>query len=129
MGRGTDANAVIMDKILIRNLKTRGKIGMSEKERSAPQEILLNVEIALDAQKAGETDSLEHSIDYSQLSRDLLAMVAANTRHTVEALAEDLAAHCLTHPLAETVTIRVEKTSAVRFTDAVGIEITRQARE
>ena len=114
-----------MDKILIRNLRTRGKIGISEKERSAPQELLLNVEVQLDTRKAGQTDQLELSIDYSKLTRQLLALVDLNTRFTVEALAEDLAAHCLLHPLAEAVTIRLEKTSAVRFTDAVGVEIMR----
>ncbi|NMA13572.1 MAG: dihydroneopterin aldolase [Chloroflexi bacterium] len=115
-----------MDKILIRNLRARGKIGMSDKERSAPQELLLNVDVCLDTRKAGQCDELSYSIDYSKLTKDLLELVEANTRHTVEALAEDLATHCLRDPLTKSVKIRLEKTSAVRFTDAVGVEIFRR---
>lgn len=115
-----------MDKILIRNLKARGKIGMSDKERSAPQELLLNVEVYLDTRKAGQSDELTYSVDYSKLTKELLALIEANRRHTVEALAEDLAIHCLRDPLINSVKIRLEKASAVRFTDAVGVEIIRE---
>lgn len=114
-----------MDKILIRNLNARGKIGISDKERSTPQELLLNVEVYLDTRKAAQYDELSYSIDYSKLTKELLVLVETNTRHTVEALAEDLAAHCLRDPLSNSVKIRLEKTSAVRFTEAVGVEIFR----
>ena len=114
-----------MDKIIIRDLRARGPIGISDAERSYPQEILINAELFTDTRKAAQTDSIEDCVNYSTIAKKFLALAETNQRKTVEAFAQDLADVCLSHERVSKVKIRVEKTSAVRFAGAVGVEIER----
>ena len=114
-----------MDKIIIRDLLARGPIGITEKERMSPQDILVNAELYTDTQKASETDCIEDCVNYSTMAKKILRLAAENQRKTVEAFARDIADMCLENELVEKVRIRVEKTSAVRFTKSVGVEIER----
>ncbi len=115
-----------MDKIIIRDLLTRGKIGISESERSAQQDILVNAVLFTDIRKAAETDSIEDCVNYSTMAKKIIALAEKNRRKTIEAFASDIADECLSHPLVKKVIIRAEKTSIVRFTKAVGVEIERE---
>ena len=115
-----------LDKIIIRDLLTRGKIGISEAERSVLQDILVNAELFTDTRKAAGSDSIDDCVNYSTMAKKIMALAEKNGRKTVEAFAQDIADLCLAHELVRKVRIRVEKTSAVRFTKAVGVEIERE---
>ena len=115
-----------MDKIIIRDLLTRGRIGISDAERSAAQDILINAELFTDTRKAASSDSIEDCVNYSTIAKKILTLAENNRRKTVEAFAQDIADLCLSHELVREVKIRVEKTSAVRFTKSVGVEIERE---
>ncbi len=114
-----------MDQVLIKDLLARGVIGISDRERSQPQDILVNVVIFSDTSKAAETDNVEDSVNYRTVAKMILAYVEQAQRHTVEALVSDLAGLVLAEPGVEGVRIRVEKPGAVRFSRSVGVEIER----
>ena len=114
-----------MDKIIIRDLLARGPIGISDEERMVPQDILINAELFTDTRNAASSDSIEDCVNYSTMTKQILKLAEGNTRKTVEAFAQDIADMCLSNPLVEKVVIRVEKTTAVRFTKSVGVEIER----
>ncbi len=114
-----------MDQILIKDLMGRGIIGISEKERSQPQDILFNVVIFTDIREAGKTDDIEKSVNYRTVSKQLLALAETAGRFTVEALAEDAAHMILENPRVSAVRVRIEKPGAVRFARSVGVEIER----
>lgn len=114
-----------MDQVIIKDLLARGIIGISERERERPQDILINAVIFTDTRRAAETDNIEDCIDYSVLAKKLLAHAETAGRFTVEALAADLVNICLQNPLVGGVRIRVEKPGAVRFARSVGVEIER----
>ena len=114
-----------MDKIIIRDLLARGCIGISDSEREVQQDILINAVLFTDTTKAAMSDSIEDCVNYSTTAKQILKLAEKNKRKTVEAFAEDIANECLSHVLVKKVIIRVEKTSAVRFTKAVGVEIER----
>lgn len=115
-----------MDKIIIRDLLTRGHIGISESERAGMQDILVNAVMFTDTRDAAISDSIDDCVNYSTMSKKILMLAENNTRKTVEAFAQDIADLCLSHRLVKKVIVRVEKTSAVRFTRAVGVEIERE---
>lgn len=115
-----------MDQIFIKDLLTRGIIGITDDERAKPQDILVNVVIFTDISKAGKTDNVEDSVNYRTIAKRIFAFVEKGKRHTVEALATDLAELCLEHPAVKKVRIRVEKPGAVRFSTSVGVEIERE---
>ena len=115
-----------MDKIIIRDLLVRGPIGISDEERSQPQDILINVVLCTETSKAAETDSIYDCVNYSIIVKKIITLAEKNKRKTVEAFANDIAFLCLEHVLVKKVLVRVEKTSAVHFTKAVGVEIERE---
>jgi FolB domain-containing protein len=114
-----------MDQIIIKDLLVRGVIGISERERERPQDIVINVTIFTDTNRAAESDSIEDCVDYSKLAKRLTAHAESAARYTVEALAADLARLCLEEQAVQGVRLRVEKPGAVRFSRSVGVEIER----
>jgi FolB domain-containing protein len=114
-----------VDKVIIKNLLARGIIGVYDWERDKPQEILINISLFGDLNKAGITDDIEDSINYKTISKEAQKLAENCQRLTVEALAHDIAAYCLETNGVQKVRVRVEKPGAVRFADSVGVEIER----
>jgi FolB domain-containing protein len=114
-----------MDQVIIKDLRARGVIGITERERERPQDILINVVLFTDIGRAAESDNIADCVDYSKVARKLLAHAEKVGRQTVEALVSDLARLCLEEPGVQGVRIRVEKPGAVRFSRSVGVEIER----
>jgi FolB domain-containing protein len=118
-----------MDKIIIKNLLARGIIGVNDWERKRPQNILINITMLTDTRRAAQTDNLEDCVNYSTMSKKVLAHAESINRMTVEALANDLAKVCLQEDGVQTVIVRVEKPGAVRFAESVGVEIERSKND
>jgi len=118
-----------MDKVIIKNLLARGIIGVNDWERKRAQDILINITMFTETHRAGETDNLEDCINYSTMSKKVLAHAESINRLTVEALANDLARICLEESGVQRVMVRVEKPGAVRFAESVGVEIERSRDE
>ena len=118
-----------MDKVIIKDLLTRGVIGVNDWEREIRQDILINIEVITDTRRAAETDDIADCVSYSDLARKVLAHAESAARFTVEALANDLAKICLAEKNVQRVTVRVEKPGAVRFARSVGVEIERSREE
>jgi len=118
-----------MDKVIIKNLLARGIIGVHDWERKRAQNILINITLFTDTHRAAETDDLKDCVNYSTMSKKVLAHAENINRLTVEALANDLAKLCLQENGVEKVIVRVEKPGAVRFAESVGVEIERSRDE
>lgn len=118
-----------MDKVIIKDLLARGIIGVHDWERNRPQNIMINITMFTDTRRAAQTDSLDDCINYSTMSKKLLAHAESVNRLTVEALANDLAKICLEENGVQKVIVRVEKPGAVRFSESVGVEIERSRDE
>jgi len=114
-----------MDKIIIRDLVARGIIGVNDWEREKQQEILINITAFADTRTAAISDRLVDCVDYRSMAKTAREHAESAARHTVEALANDLAALVLKDPNIQRVVVRVEKPGAVRFSASVGVEIER----
>jgi FolB domain-containing protein len=117
-----------MDQVFISDLVARGIIGVNDWEREKRQEIRLNITLFGDLSKAGESDDIRDTINYSTVAKKVLAHAETAQRFTVEALAADLARLCLEEAGVQKVRVRVEKPGAVRFSRSVGVEIEREKR-
>ena len=115
-----------MDQIIIRDLRVRCVIGAREHERSAPQDVLISVFLGLDLGPAGRSDRLEQAVDYSALVKKIVARVEESRFFLVEALAEAVAAACLSEPGARRVKVRVGKPAAARRARVIEVELTRE---
>jgi FolB domain-containing protein len=118
-----------MDKVFIKDLLVRGVIGVTEKERSNPQDIICNIVLYTDISAGGQTDDIENCVNYRTVAKTVFAHVERVARYTVEALATDIVGICLAFEGVQEVTVRVEKPGAVRFSKSVGVEIHRKRDE
>jgi FolB domain-containing protein len=114
-----------MDVIFIKDLVARGIIGVSDREREKPQEIVININLHVDTTRAGESDNIEDTVNYRTISKKVIAHAETSNRYIVEALAADIARICLEEAEVQKVIVRVEKPGAVRFSRSVGVEIER----
>jgi FolB domain-containing protein len=114
-----------MDKIIIKDLSARGIIGVHSDEREQPQEIVINIILFTDTEKAGHSDDIVDTVSYSLISKKVRLHAESVQRFTVEALAEDIAGICLEEPGVKKVQVRVEKPGALRFAASAGVEIER----
>jgi FolB domain-containing protein len=114
-----------MDKVIIKDMLARGIIGVNDREREHPQDILINIVVFTDTRRSAETDDIADCVNYRSLAHRTRAHAETAARFTVEALANDLADICLEEKGVKTVIVRVEKPGAVRFSVSVGVEIER----
>lgn len=114
-----------MDEIFIEDLLIRSVIGISDREREQPQDILVNVTLFSDTSKAGISDDVNESVNYRTVAKKILAHTEKVNRYTVEALAADIANICVQEAGVLGVRVKVEKPGAVRFAKSVGVIITR----
>ncbi|MBL8101555.1 MAG: dihydroneopterin aldolase [Anaerolineales bacterium] len=118
-----------MDQVFISDLIAHGIIGVNDWEREKPQEISINIVLFADLHEAGRSDNVEDSVNYRTVAKKVLAHAETAQRHTVEALAADVARLCLEVPGVQQVRVRIEKPGAVRFSRAVGVEIERSRED
>jgi len=117
------------DRIEIRDLLIRGIVGIHEWERRRKQDIVFDVTLFLDLSKAGASDRLEDSVDYSGVARSIVEHVESAERFTLEALATDVVNLCLGHGGVTRVRVRVRKPKAETYARYVAVELERGADE
>ena len=115
-----------MDKVIIKDLRVTGIIGIYEHERVTPQEMLINAVLYTDIRVAAANDDITRCVDYEKVANRIRTHAQTSQRLTVESLVEDIASLCLDTPGVQRVIIRVEKTQAIAFTGSVGVEIERE---
>ncbi len=116
------------DRILIRDLRLRGILGINDWEREKRQDIVVNLALWGDFRRPGESDDIDDTLNYRTITKRVIEHVESSEHHLVERLAAELARICVDHG-AERVTVRIEKPGALRFADSVGIEIDRSAAD
>lgn len=114
------------DLIKINDISVGAIIGTEDYEREAKQELILNITIFTDLKKAGNSDSLAHTIDYSALESRVRDMVENSSFQLIEALAEKVARMALELDKASKVRVSVKKPSALNMTGSAEVEITRR---
>ncbi len=114
------------DSILIRDLLVRGIIGINDWEREKRQDILLNLVLYQDMRAAAKSDSIEDSLNYRTLTKQVIQYVENSSHYLVETLASEIARIAVVDFDAARAQVRVEKLGALRFAKSVGVEIERQ---
>lgn len=117
------------DRILVRDLLLRGVIGLNDWEREVEQDILINIELAVDARAAGESDDVAHTLNYRTLTKDVIALVESSQPFLVETLAHQIARIAIVDHGANRAIVRVEKPGALRFARSVGVEVDRTSAD
>ncbi|HFC9134996.1 dihydroneopterin aldolase [Enterococcus faecium] len=76
-----------MGKIRINNLKFYTKNGVLKEERLLGQQLEIDLELVLNLAKAGKTDNVIDTIDYSEINIMISDIIENHSYHLIEALA------------------------------------------
>jgi FolB domain-containing protein len=120
----------VQDRLVIERLEFQGYCGVSDNEREAPQPMAVDLELTLDMTRAAATDDLHDTVDYIQITEQVLAIAQTERFRLLETLAERLAQAILDGFAVSEVELWVRKLKppvhGVR--ESTGARITRQAR-
>ena len=118
--------SIRVDRILIKDLFMRAIIGVNAEERREKQDVLINITMFADLKEAGQSDSIEDTVDYKKIKKEVLRFTENSSFMLAEALAEGIARVCLSDYRVKAVRVLVEKPGALRFARSAGVEIFRR---
>lgn len=99
------------DRILVTGLRVRTRVGWTDEERSAPQFVLVDLDVETDVAASSASDDLGDTIDYASLISEVARYVASHETRLLERLAVEVA----------------EMVSAMNRVKRVSVEIAKEA--
>ena len=115
------------DRVFVQGLELYCVIGLQPWERQVMQKVRIDLAFETDCRPAGTADDPGLTLDYKAASKRVQQLVEGSAFQLVEALAERIASTLLADFAgAASVRVRVAKPGAVRFAEAVGVEIERR---
>lgn len=115
-----------MDIIFIQGLKTQAIIGIYDWERENRQPLIFDIEMSLPIVNAANSDDISDTVDYKQVSDEVIELVEESRFELLETLTEAICQHILNnHNAVQKILLKVSKPQAVAETDTVGLIITR----
>lgn len=113
------------DIVYIRELEIETIIGIFDWEREVKQIVSLDLDMVHDIAKAGETDDIEHALNYKSISKRLIAFIEKSEYFLIEALAEAVTSIVINEFSVPWVRLRISKPGALRGSRDVGVIIER----
>jgi dihydroneopterin aldolase len=114
-----------VDRIFLTALTAETIIGIYDWEREVRQRIEVDLELWVDLAAAGQSDSIDDTLNYKLVAKRVLAFVQDSRFRLVEALAGGIAALVLAEFAVVRVRVTVHKPGAVRHSRDVGVVIER----
>jgi dihydroneopterin aldolase len=124
-GAMTDDDTVL-DRVFVRDLVLDVEIGVYTHEKGVTQPVRFSVDVDIIPPSDALDDDIGRTFDYDTIIGGIKDIIARGHINLVETLAERIAHHCLAHPRAARVAVRIEKLD--KEPGAVGVEIVRDKR-
>lgn len=120
-----------LDFIEIEGLQLHCIVGVRPEERDREQAVALDLRLGLDLSEAGRTSRIGATIDYTAVTREIIALLRFRRYRLIENAAEEVAAMLLgVHPRLHTIELRLAKPGALQgsaSSAAVRLERTRES--
>ena len=115
-----------MDRLLLEGMTFFGRHGALPAERELGARFSVDVELTADLRRAGHTDRLEDTVDYSKAYEVVRQVVEGEPCQLLEAVAERIAGRLVAMDRVERVTVRVRKRPPLEGEfRAFGVEVSR----
>ena len=116
-----------MDRIELSGMSFWGRHGVRDAERANAQEFRVDIEVEADLEKAGSSDDLGDTVDYTRLRGIAKEVVEGPPAHLLESLAQRIAGRALEVPRVRAVTVRITKRPAsMQPIDGASVRIERR---
>ncbi|PFH45854.1 hypothetical protein AMATHDRAFT_8571 [Amanita thiersii Skay4041] len=112
-------------KVYVKDMGFNVIVGVNEPERETKQRVVVNLEVV-------ERENTESKVDYSEVVKRLAKDIEHMEYLTLEKMVWEITrAACLLlgEQVVETVTVRVQKLSALSFAQSSGVEMTRRVSD
>jgi dihydroneopterin aldolase len=109
--------------IFIEDFILHCSIGITEKEKAAVQEIVVNIFLTVDPEKAVHTDDIADTVSYSIIHSQIGELVKKSRFNLLETLASKIADICLQDSHVKKVKVSVKKPQRYSDVKAVGVVI------
>ena len=113
------------DIVYIRELEIETIIGIFDWEREVKQIVSLDLDMAHDISKAGQTDDIQYALNYKSISKRLIGFIEKSEFFLIEALAESVINIVMSEFSVPWVKLRISKPGALRGSKDVGVIIER----
>ncbi len=116
------------DRVRLEGMVFYGYHGVRPRERETGQRFIVDLDVTRDLTAAGQSDDLEDTVDYSELSRLVKEIVEGPPHNLLESLAAAIASSVLDTDEVDSVTVVVKKPDvpiANAILDHASVEITR----
>lgn len=113
--------------VFIRDLVLMCSIGIYDREKTAPQRVRVNLDLAVREDVKPIGDDYAKVVCYEQIVTKARSIAQDGHVNLVETLAERLAAICLQDPRVRSCRVRVEKLDVFDDALSVGVEIERES--
>ncbi|GGL03298.1 dihydroneopterin aldolase [Mangrovihabitans endophyticus] len=100
------------DHIVLSGLRAHGRHGVHDFERARGQDFVIDVDLELDLEKAGDTDDVADTVHYGDLADRLVAVITGPPVNLIETLAGRLLDVCLADARVDAATVTVHKPQA-----------------
>jgi len=114
--------------ININHLRVRTIIGVDERERVEPQDVLISINLLLANASAAVSGDLDKTVDYRALQGRIVGEVKAARFRLLEELAAHLLKIVMEDPKVLSATVQVDKPGALPAADSVSV-ICKTGRE
>ncbi len=111
-------------EIHIKNLKVKATIGVNEKERLKPQELIINVFLDFDSSLAANSDNLSDTIDYYVLEQKITCEATTSKFYLIERLADSIIKIIMEYDKIKKAVVEIDKPNAIRLADSVSVRHT-----
>lgn len=118
-----------LDKLSIRELMARCRLGVTAAERRKPQDILVTVTLHIDLTRACRSDQLKDSVDYKAIKLSILSELETKSFKLIERVAQRVADISMRDGRVERVTVVVQKPGALRHARCSEVEIDRERKQ
>lgn len=119
-----------MDRTRVEGLRVEAPIGVYDFEYGIRQTLIIDVTAHADLRRAGETDALEHAVDYDRISRICRTIATGEHHRLIETVACKIATEVLAQlPNVQAVDVRVGKPGAVPDASTVAVEVRRRRQD
>jgi len=115
--------------VFVRDLVVLAFIGIHDHEKTEPQRVRVNLDLAVREAEGGLEDDLVNVVCYEGLVSGVRNIVDSGHVGLVETMAEEIAGMCLADIRVRSVRVRVEKLDIFDNAESVGVEIERFNRE
>lgn len=110
-------------RITIKNLKLLTYVGVFESEQKKKQTLWVTLQFNVVSEKAGQTDDLRDTVDYSAIKDQVVACVETRRFRLIEHVALSIKQLLVADSCIHQLVVEVRKPAALRAADYVSVQV------